>query len=80
MKVSHEQLNEEVNEQLLPYLIELSLPLYMVMRCVHIYITERVNDYEWENSERAMGAVRNKIDKFLQPPTFEEKFGPLCLN
>lgn len=80
MKVSHEQLNEEVNEQLLPYLIELSLPLHVVMRCVHIYINHRMNDYEWEDSNKAMDEVKLRIDKFLSPPTFEEKFGPLCLN
>ncbi len=80
MKVSHQQLNEEVNEELVPYLMELSLPLPIIMKCIQVYIAERVNDYEWENSERAMGAVKNKIDKFLQPPTFEEKFGPICLN
>jgi len=80
MKISHEQLNEEVNEELLPYLTELSLPLPIIMKCIHAYITERVNDYEWEDSERAMGVVRNEIDDYFRPPTFEEKFGPLCLN
>ena len=69
MKVSHEQLNEEVNEELLPYLTELSLPLPVIMKCIHAYITER-----------AMSVVREKIDDFFRPPTFEEKFGPLCLN
>lgn len=80
MKVSHEQLNEEVNEQLIPYLLELSLPLKEVMRCVHVYITARIEDYEWEDTNKAMGVVQKQIDKFLTPPTFEEKFGPICLN
>lgn len=80
MKVSHEQLNEEVNQQLLPYLMELSLPLAEIMKCVHVYITARMNDYEWEDTDKAMDEVRLKIDKFFSPPTFEDKFGPICLN
>lgn len=80
MKISNEQVNEEINEELLPYLMELSLPLGVVMKCIHAYITERKNDYEWEDSNRAMDIVRDKIDDYFKPPTFEERFGPICLN
>ena len=80
MKVSHEQLNEEVNEELLPYLTELSLPLPIIMKCIHAYITERVNDYEWEDNDRVMDMVKEEVDKFFLPPTFEERFGTICLN
>lgn len=79
MKISHEQLNEEVNEMLVPYLTELSLPLNLIMKCVHLYITERIDDYEWEDGHRAMEVVNKKIDKYLNP-SFEERFGPICLN
>lgn len=80
MKVSHEQLNEEVNQELLPYLMEQSLSLPIIMKCVHTYITERMNDYEWQDSERVMNIVKEKINQLLAPPSFEERYGPICLN
>jgi len=80
MKISNEQLNQEINGELVPYLMELSLPLPIIMKCVKIFVNERRNDYEWENMDRAMDIVMDKIDDFFRPPTFEEKFGPLCLN
>ncbi len=80
MKVTPEQLNDEINEQLLPYLMEKSLPLMIVMKCVHVYVQERVDNYEWEDTEKAMEAVQFEIDEFLKPPTFEERFGYICLN
>jgi len=80
MKVTSEQLSDEVNNELVPYLMEQSLPLMMIMRCIHAYIQERSDDYEWEDNERAMEAVHIEIEEYLKPPTFEERFGPICLN
>jgi signal recognition particle GTPase len=80
MKVSNEQLNEEVNEKLLPYLMEQSLSLPIIMKCVHTYITERMEDYEWQDNDRVMDIVKEKINQLLAPPSFEERYGPICLN
>lgn len=80
MKVSHEQLNEEVNEMLIPYLSELSLPFKVFIKLIHVYITERMEDYEWQENDRVMDIVKDKIDEYFAPASFEERFGPICLN
>jgi hypothetical protein len=80
MKVSKEQLSEEVNEILIPYLSELSLPIKEILMMIQLYAIERLNDYEWEDSDRAMDVIREEVDKYFAPPSFEERFGPICLN
>jgi hypothetical protein len=80
MKISKEQLNEEVNEMLIPYLTELSLPLKEILTMIQLYAMERLKDYEWEDSDRAMDVVREEIDRYFLPPSFEDRYGTICLN
>ena len=80
MKITQEQLNEEVNEVLIPYLTELSLPLKEILMMIQLYAVERLKDYEWEDNDRVMDMVKEEVDKFFLPPTFEERFGTICLN
>jgi hypothetical protein len=79
MKITQEQLNEEVNRDLIPYLMDQSIPLRQIIKLVHIYASERLEDYEWDTTDRAMEVVKDEIYK-IQHPSFEDRFGPLCLN
>jgi len=65
---------------LIPYLTELSLPLKEILMMIQLYAMERLKDYEWEDNDRAMDMVKEEIDKYFAPPTFEERYGVICLN
>ncbi len=47
---------------------------------IQLYAMERLKDYEWEDNDRAMDMVKEEIDKYFAPPTFEERYGVICLN
>lgn len=80
MKITSEQLNNEVNEELIPFLAKLQLPISEIITMVQIYAIERLKDYEWEDNDRAMDIIREEVDKFFAPPSFEDRFGTICLN
>jgi hypothetical protein len=79
MKITQQQLNEEVNQTLIPYLMDSDIALKEIIKLVHLYATERLNDYEWQENDRVMGIIKDEVDKLLHP-SFEDRFGPICLN
>ena len=59
--------------------MESDVSMNQIIKLVHLYATERLNDYEWQDNDRVMDIIKTEVDKFLNP-SFEERFGPICLN